>query len=72
MLVHRVLSIYFVERNISTNVKKMSASRTRRTCGNKPSPSLHTLYAWESCNVKIVFAIYKCVLRLMCLDRLWE
>lgn len=72
ILVHRVLSIYFVERNISTNVKKMSASRTRRTCGNKPSPSLHTLYAWESCNVKIVFAIYKCVLRLMCLDRLWE
>lgn len=40
-------------------------------CGNSP-PSPYPCVCWESRDVKIVFAVYRRVLRLMCLDRLWE
>lgn len=47
--------------------------KNRKNLWKQPSTRLHTcIYAWESCNVKTGFAIYKRVLRLMCLDRLCE
>lgn len=59
------------KKTVSTNVRRMNTSRIE-LMETTHQQDCTPVYMLESYNVNFMFAIYKRVLWLICLDRLWE